>query len=249
MSSTWPASTASRATSQRAADTLSSVPVDDRTGRIEFALGASYDQLHKSKEAIDAYRRAVDLDPDNLDAQRGLATALLTDSQLDEALKVLNAIVAAEPQDALSQIHIAEIQRRQGHYDLALDTLKKAKPLAPDSLELTYNEALIYDSLGRYDDATGVLIKLLAGSAHPDGKYSDPEKANRALFLDRLGIIYREQNKTTEAVAAYKQIVELGGTDYAKTGYQGEIDAYRDAHIDPGQARRWFKKSRRSRRP
>ncbi len=42
-------------------------------------------------------------------------------------------------------------------------------------------------------------------------------------------IIYREQNKTTEAVAAYKQIIDLGG-DYAKSGYQGEIDAYRDAH-------------------
>jgi tetratricopeptide (TPR) repeat protein len=214
---------------QRAADTLSSVPVGDRTPRIEYALGASYDQLHKTKDAIDAYRRASDLDPDNIDAQRGLASALLTDGQLDEALKDLNAIVAVEPQDALSQIHIAEIQRRQGHYDLALDTLRKAKPLAPESLELTYNEALIYDSLGRYDEAIGVLVKLLDGSAHPDGKYSDSEKANRAIFLDRLGIIYREQNKTTEAVAAYKQLLDLGG-EYVKSGYQGEIDAYRDAH-------------------
>jgi tetratricopeptide (TPR) repeat protein len=216
---------------QRAADTLAAVPVDDRTPRIEFALGASYDQLHKSKEAIAAYRRAADLDPDNLDAQRGLATALLGDNQLDEALKALQTIVAAEPQDATSQIHIAEIQRRQGHYDAALDTLEKAKILEPDSLELTYNEALVYDSLGRYDEATGVLVKLLNSSAHPDGKYTDPEKANRAIFLDRLGIIYREQNKTTEAVAAYKQILDLGGADYTKSGYQGEIDAYRDAHM------------------
>ncbi|WP_213805032.1 tetratricopeptide repeat protein [Granulicella sp. dw_53] len=214
---------------QRAADTLSSVPVGDRSARIEYALGISYDQLHKSKEAIDAYRRACDLDPDNVDSQRGLANALLADGQLDEALKNLNAIVAAEPQDAVSQIHISEIQRRQGHYDEALDTLKKAKPLAPDSLELTYNEALIYDSLGRYDEATAVLVKLLEGSAHTDGKYSDAEKANRAIFLDRLGIIYREQNKTTEAVAAYKQILDLGG-DFVKSGYQGEIDSYRDAH-------------------
>ena len=123
-----------------------------------------------------------------MDAQRGLATALLTDGQLDEALKVLELHRRAEPQDALSQIHVSEVQRRQGHYDLALQTLEKAKPLAPESLELSYNEALIYDSLGRYDDATAVLVKLIASSSHPDGKYSDPEKANRALFLDRLGI-------------------------------------------------------------
>ncbi len=217
--------------SQRAADVLSSVPVDDRSPRIEYALGATYDQLHKNKEAIAAYRRACDLDPDNVDAQRGLASSLLNDNQLDEALKVLNTIVAAEPQDAVSMIHIAEIQRRQGHYDTALETIKKAKVLQPDSLELTYNEALVYDSLGRYDEATGVLVKLLSGSAHADGKYTDPEKANRAIFLDRLGIIYREQNKTAEAVAAYKQILDLGGADYTKSGYQGEIDAYRDAHM------------------
>jgi tetratricopeptide (TPR) repeat protein len=214
---------------KRAADVLNSVPVDDRTSRTEFALGASYDQLKKPKEAAAAYRRSLDQEPENLDAQRGLANALLADGQLDEALKILNEIVTAEPQDAQSQIHISEIQRRQGHYEEALATLKKAKPLVQDSLELSYNEALIYDSLGRYDEAIGVLTTLVTSSAHADGKYSEAEKANRSIFLDRLGIIYREQNKTSEAVAAYKQLIELGG-DYARSGYQGQIDAYRDAH-------------------
>ena len=214
---------------QRAMETLAAVPVTDRTARIEFALGASYDQLKKPKEAAAAYQRALDQEPDNLDTERGLASALLADNQLEAALKILNQIVAAEPQDAQSQIHISEIERRQGHYEEALGTLKKAKPLAQDSLELSYNEALIYDSLGRYDDATDVLTTILAGSAHADGKYPDAEKSNRAIFLDRLGIVYREENKTAEAVAAYKQITDLGG-EYTARGYQGQIDAYRDAH-------------------
>jgi tetratricopeptide (TPR) repeat protein len=214
---------------KRAAETLNSVPVDDRSARTEFALGASYDQLKKPKEAIAAYRRALDLDSENLDTERGLATALLADGQLDESLKLFNEVVAAEPQDAQSQIRISEIQRRQGHYENALATLEKAKPLVQDSLELSYNEALIYDTLGRYDDAIRVLNTLVTGSAHPDGKYSEPEKANRAIFLDRMGIIYREQNKTSESAAAYKQMIELGG-EYARSGYQGQIDAYRDAH-------------------
>jgi len=215
--------------SKRAAEVLSAIPADDRTARVEFALGASYEQSHQLKDAIAAYYRALALDPDNLDTDRGLANALLTDGQLDDALKILTGIVTVEPQDAQSQIHISEIERRQGHYDQALATLEKAKPLAPDSLELIYNEALIYDALGRYDDATGVLTKLVSDSAHADGKYSDGEKANRAIFLDRLAIIYREQNKTTEAVATYKQLIPLGG-EYVKSGYQGQVDAYRDAH-------------------
>jgi tetratricopeptide (TPR) repeat protein len=215
---------------KRAADVLAAIPVDDRTARVEFALGASYEQNHQLKDAIAAYHRALDLDPDNLDTERGLSNALLSDGQLDESLKILNGIVAAEPQDAQSQIHIAEVERRQGHYDQALATIEKAKPLAADNLQLIYNEALIYDALGRYDDATGVLAKLISTSARPDGKYSDEEKANRAIFLDRLAIIYREENKTTEAVATSKQLIPLGG-DYVKSGYQGQVDAYRDAHM------------------
>jgi tetratricopeptide (TPR) repeat protein len=214
---------------KRAADVLNAIPVDDRSPRIEFALGASYEQLKKNKDAVAAYHRALDMDPDNVDTERALANALMNDGQLDEALKVLNAVVTAEPQDAQSQIRISEIQRRQGQYDQALKTLEKAKPLAPDLLELSYNEALIYDSLGRYDEAIGVLTKLVSDTVHPDGKYSDGEKTNRSYFLDRMAIIYREQNKTAEAVNAYKQLMALGG-EYVKNGYSGQVDAYRDAH-------------------
>jgi tetratricopeptide (TPR) repeat protein len=212
-----------------AAEVLNSVPVDDRSSRIDFALGATYDQLKKPKEAIASYKRALDDDPDNLDTERGLANALWMDGQLDEALKVFNNIVAAEPQDAQSQIRISDIQRRQGHYEQALTTLEKAKPLAQDSVELNYNLALIYDSLGRYDEAISTLKTLLDGTVRADGKYTDQEKGNRSIFLDRMGIIYREQNKTAEAVEAYKQMLPLGG-EYVKNSYQGQVDAYRDSH-------------------
>ena len=217
---------------QRAADTLAAVPMEDRTARIEFALGASYDQLKKPKEAAAAYRRSLEIEPDNSDAQRGLASALLADDQLDEALKVLNALIAADPTDAQSEIRISEVQRRQGHYDEALATLDKAKSQVQDSLELlelSYNEALIYDALGKYDQATAALTGILDSSSHPGGKYTEQEKQNRAIFLDRLGIIYREEDKTADAIAAYKQLLDLGG-DYVERGYDGEIDAYRDAH-------------------
>ena len=215
---------------KRATEVLKAVPADDRTARVDMMLGASYDQIKQPKEAAAAYRAALDQDPENvLDVQRALASSLLADAQLDEAMTVLRQIVAAEPQDAASQIHVAEIQRRQGHYEEALATLKKAETLVQDSLELSYNEALVYDSLGRYPEATAILNKLIAGSAHADGKYSDPEKANRYVFLDRLGIIAREQNRTSDAVAAYREMVSLGG-DFTVRGYQGEVDSYRDGH-------------------
>jgi tetratricopeptide (TPR) repeat protein len=212
----------------RAIQVLNSVPEDDRTPKMEYALGMSYDQLKDNKKAIDAYGKAFDMEPDNLDAERGLAQALLNDNQLEQALKHFEAISAADPQDAQTYTRISEIQRKQGHYEQALATLKKAKALASDSLEISYNEALIDDSLGRYDDAAQTLQQLVKQTTHPDGQYADAEKNNRSIFLDRLANVYREQNKTDQAVQAYQLMVALGG-DYAERGYQGQVDAYRDA--------------------
>ena len=213
----------------RVISTLTALPVADRSVRIELAIGASYDQLHKPKEAAAAYQRALDIESDNLDAERGLANALLSSDRLGDALKVYAAIVAAEPQDAQSYIKISEIQRRQGHYDLALTTLKKAKTIVPDSEELIFNEALLYDALGRYSDAEQTLKGVLASTAKADGTYTDGERNNRAIFLDRLALLYREENKTQDAVDTYKQMAALGG-DLKARGVGGEVDAYRDAH-------------------
>ena len=57
---------------KRAADLLVAVPIDDRTPKEEFALGAAYEQLKDAKKAIAAYQRSVDMEPDNLDAVRSL---------------------------------------------------------------------------------------------------------------------------------------------------------------------------------
>ena len=207
---------------------LNAVPADDRTAKMDYALGMSYDQLKENKNAIDAYSKAFDMEPDNLDAERGLAQALLNDNQLSPALKHFEAISAADPQDAQTYLRIAEIERRQGHYEQALTTLKKAKALASDSLEIGFNEALIDDSLGHYDEAAQTLQGLVKQTSHPDGQYSDAEKNNRSIFLDRLANVYREQEKTDLAVQTYQLMVAMGG-EYAERGYQGQVDAYRDA--------------------
>ncbi len=216
---------------QQAADALAAIPADDRSPRINIALGAAYDSLKKYKLAAQAYRAALDDQPDSSETRHALAAALLNDNQLAPALEIYQQIVKADPNDAESQIKLSEIQRRQGHYDQALVTLNKAKgmPGNADNLELEFNEAVLYDSLGKYDDAIATLQQVLQQTAHLDRKYSDPEKSNRAIFLDRLAIVYNEQNKTADAINTYKQMIELGN-EYVIRGYQGEIDAYRDAH-------------------
>jgi len=214
-----------------AIEVLSAIPEDDQTPRTEYALGNAYDQIKEPKKAIAAYRRAADLDPTNLDAERSLAQALLNDNDLGEALTAYQTIASGDPQDANALLRIAEIQRRQGNFDDSLASLKKAKSLSQEPLqlsEISFNEALADDALGKHDEAVQILQKLVEQSEHSTGQYSDPEKNARAFFLDRLAVLYREQNKPLLAADAYRKLLELGG-EFTVQGYQGEVDSYREA--------------------
>jgi tetratricopeptide (TPR) repeat protein len=215
---------------KRATELIVAVPVEDRTPKEEFALGTAYEQLKNPKEAIAAYQRSVDMEPENLDAERSLGQALLADNQLDAALKQFKQLSDADPEDTVSLDRISEIQRRQGKYTEALATIRKARAKDPESLEAGYNEGLLLDVLGRYDEAVAVYQKMADLTSHANGAYTQDEKANRSIFLERLAAVYHEENKTSEAIAIYQKMIDLGG-DIAKRAYQGEVDTYRDAKM------------------
>ncbi len=211
-----------------AAEVIEGVAVADRTPKMEVALGAAYDQLKRPEDAIAAYRRAVDLEPGDLHTMDALAQALLGDNQLDAALKEYKDLAQADPENTGALIHICEIQRRQGKYENALATARKVRQLDPGNLEAGYNEGLLLDVLGRYNDAAQTFEKMVDLTSHANGAYTTEEKNNRGIFLERLGAVYHEENKTPEAIAAYQKLIDMGG-DSAIRGYQGQVDTYRDA--------------------
>lgn len=213
---------------KRAAQVLTSVAEPDRTAKLYSALGYTYEQQHEYPKAVQAYRSAVKLDGDNLEARRGLAQNLLNDNQPDAALDQFKAIVEADPHDAQSYMRMAELYRRTGNFDKALEALKKAETEVQDSLEVPYNMAVIYQAQGKYEEATQVLQSLLKKTEKVDGKYSTSEKNNRAVFLERLGSIYRDQANTPAAVETFRKMIELGD-DSSTRAYQQIIDTYRDA--------------------
>ena len=216
---------------QHAVKAIEAVPEDGRTPKMEFTLGALYDQLKQPKDAIAAYQRANDLEPGDSQTMDALAQALLSSDQLDEALKQYQALAEANPDDTDALVHIGEIQRRQGKYEEALATIRKARKIDPNSLEAGFNEGLLLDILGRFDEAVQAYQSMLDQNSisHANGAYTDEEKNNRSIFLERLGAVYLEENKTDQAISAYQKMIDLGGS-YAARGYQGQVDAYRNAH-------------------
>jgi tetratricopeptide (TPR) repeat protein len=213
----------------RATQVLSSVPNAERSAKLYSALGYTYEQQKQYKNAVEAYRHAIELDRDNLDAIRGLAQNLLNDGQADAALEQYKVIADANPEDAQTYVRIAEIYRKQGKFEVALDNLKKAASMVQDSVEVPYNIAAIYQAQGRYDEAIPIMRDLLKKSEKSDGKYSNGEKSNRAVFLERLGSIYRDQGNNQAANEIFRQIIALGGDENIERGYQQIIDTWREA--------------------
>ncbi|MGA8617705.1 MAG: tetratricopeptide repeat protein [Candidatus Sulfotelmatobacter sp.] len=207
---------------------LSSVPDAGRSAKLYAALGTTYEQRKDYKSAIDAYKHAIQLDRDNLDAIRGLAENLLNDGQIDAALDQYRVIADANPEDAQTYLRISEIYRRQGKYDEAMDSLKKAQAMVPDALEVPYNIAVVYQAQGRYEEAEKILQDLLKKTEKPDNSYSQADRNNRGIFIERLGMVYRDQENYQAAVDTFRKMIPLGDEN-ARTGYQDVIDTYREA--------------------
>jgi len=117
-----------------------------------------------------------------------LAENLLNDGQMDAALDQYKVIADANPEDAQTYLRIAEIYRKQEKYDLALESLKKAETMVPDSMEVPYNVALVYQAQGRSDEAAKILQDLLRKTEKPDNNYSQSDRSNRAVFIERWDV-------------------------------------------------------------
>src|ERR1700728_2604737 len=208
---------------------LSAVPDTGRSAKLYAALGATYEQRKDYKSAIDAYKHAIQLDRDNLDAIRGFAENYLNDRQIHAPLAQYQVIADSNSEDAQTSLRMSEIYRRQGKYDQALDDLKKAQAMVPDALEVPYNIAVVYEAQARYDEAIKILQDLLKKTEKPDGSYSQGDRNNRGIFIERLGMVYRDQENYPAAVETFRKMLTVAGDDNAKTGYQDIIDTYREA--------------------
>ncbi len=214
---------------QKAIDVLKSLPPDDQTARTEYQLGTTYDQMKDQSDAVAAFRQALTLEPDNLDVEKALAQDLVATNQAQDALKAWQDVAAGDPTDADAWGQIAQIEQANNQFSAALTAVRKARDLDSSNLEYQFQEATIDDALGHLDDAVKVYSQLANATQHPSGVYSDREKSNYALVLDRLAQVYREQCRPDQAVAAYQKQASLGGA-YQEEAYDQEVETWREAH-------------------
>jgi tetratricopeptide (TPR) repeat protein len=103
--------------------------------------------------AIDAFTRAVQLTPDNVNMHRELAFAYASQGAIDEAFTELAASLLLNPRDAQTFADIGRLFLDSGRDADALPPLNRALRLAPERFETRYAIATALTRLGRADEA------------------------------------------------------------------------------------------------
>ena len=195
---------------------LRKIPADEMDGHWLGLLGYAYTQNHEVEKAVATYQKALAQDPDNQDLERAYAEALMASGRSAAAHAELEKMLKAQPDDAATYLRLGRLDRQQGKFDQARQELDKARSLSPDNLEIPYEQVQLEDAVGNEDKAIQILQALLKQSEKPQGQYTAGEANNRAVFLERLGSIYRNGEKYDQAIEVFKQLVALGNRQTAR---------------------------------
>lgn len=109
-----------------------------------YRIGESYFQLQQPQQALDWYRRTVEIKKYGLDFQNKYGTCLLALGNLNEAYTVFGFILNENPDHVAAQTNMGYILMQQGENGRAYQHIKKAQQLDPDYEQNLINFAVWY---------------------------------------------------------------------------------------------------------
>jgi tetratricopeptide (TPR) repeat protein len=172
-------------------------------------LGDAYTQTHDLAKAEGAYRKATELDPSEMSHVRGLGQTLLAEEKFADALTVYQKLADLMPDDSDVYLRLAQIYRELHQLDHAEENLLKARQYAPGSLEVMYNEAMLYEAQGRYEDAIRVLSDAVTG-LKSQSTVVPSRRRSLAILYQQLGQLYRDTQNFQAAVYTFEELGRLG---------------------------------------
>jgi tetratricopeptide (TPR) repeat protein len=197
------------------------------------------DNLYAKKDlkgAIDAYRKAIAVDPKYGLAHNGLGKVLYEKNDLDGAIAAYRKVIELKPKDALAHNDLGNVLYTKGTLEEAIDAYRKSIALKP-----TY--AVVHCNLGDalyYKNDLKEAITSYRKAITLDPKY--------ARAHNNIGNVLYCKNDLEGAIAAYCKAIELdpklvvaysnlGNTLCRKGNLEGAIAEHQKAlALDPNYA-------------
>jgi tetratricopeptide (TPR) repeat protein len=180
-------------TSASAAELPEGLKADDLV-----AAGGAALQNQNYQAAVESYRRALQVEPKNKAAFRGLGAAYVSLQKKDDAIATFKKLLEINPYDEYAWTGIGYAQIVDHDYDKAADAFRKQVEINPLDATAQYSLANALVQLRRFPEAL-------------------PEMEKTAKLMPRspeiqasLGQIYLEVKDNEKAMAAFEKAVEFG---------------------------------------
>jgi serine/threonine-protein kinase len=210
----------------RARDTAAkALALDDSSATAHTASGVVLSLGGDQGAAIAEFRRALSLNPLNVDALRELGGALNAAGRTAEAEEVYRNAASLRPNDWLTIAQLGEFHNSHQQYAEAEKDYRDVIALVPDSPMHHRNLGGVYIEMGRFADAEKELLKSI-------------ELRPTAGAYSNLGVAYIYLGRYPDAIGALSKAIQLlpprAGRTYTLWGNLG--DAYRYTHNEQAKA-------------
>ena len=190
-----------------------------------FEIGYQFGIADRLKEALDAFTKAIEINPQFAQAysNRGFAYSNLGD--YNQAIKDYNRAIEINPQDAVAYYNRGGLAYgKLGNYNQAIKDYNKAIELNPQFAQAYYNRGVAYGNLGNYKQAIADYNRAIEINPQFAQAYY-----NRGLAYGKLGNYNQE-------IKDYSRAIELN-PQFAKAYYNrgftyNEIGNYKQAVAD-----------------
>jgi len=128
--------------------------IAERSADDWLALAVEYEADKKTKaEAMDAYERALRLDPAKVEALLNCGTLHYEDGNFEKASEYFARAISAQPGNALAHFNLGSVLEEMADADAARKHLRQAVRLDPNYPDAQYNLAYVCEKLGAFAEA------------------------------------------------------------------------------------------------
>ena len=164
------------------------------------AQAEAYAEEDKLREAVIEYRNVLQIDPNDVDAHRGLAQAYLMLGAVNDAYWEFSETIRLDPTDRESRNAYAAISLANGRYDVVLEQGDAMVAQDPNDDVGYVLQAQAYERLGREAEVEPLMRRVIE---------ENPEKVEYRLLLSNF---FLRQGQIDKAMAEARAAIEIEET-------------------------------------
>ncbi|MCA9903949.1 MAG: tetratricopeptide repeat protein [Anaerolineae bacterium] len=197
-----------------AGDSANSIPVaqaglqiDRYFAPLHTALAGAYNSISRYQQALDAGEEAVRLDPNDPDARRAYAFALIWVGRFEEAVEQLERAIAINPNLVAPYFELAIMYRSLERYEEAIATYELVLSMQPDNIRAYLRLCETFYQVRDDAQATGYCNDAIQRAS------IDPTNTDLAEAYRQRGQIRYSRRNYEGAIEDFDQCVALGSED------------------------------------